>query len=151
MSPTFHPDAVMVELRRHQDGWFVWFVRPHVRDFEFFTRGDVGEDIDARALNNEGNVVRYMESSLKAVGYKGLSRRPTVVGDDVAAVWDVSPTNRHKESPGSSLELRSRPLCPQCGHDLTSSLMNPQGTDTTGVLYQSQVLQLRRLAVRKSI
>jgi hypothetical protein len=31
VSLTFHPDAVMVELRRRQDGWFVWFVRPPIR------------------------------------------------------------------------------------------------------------------------
>ena len=91
VSPTFYPDAVMVELRRHEDGWFLWFVRPHMRDFEFFARSDVGEDIDALALINEGNVVRYMESRLRAAGYKGISRRPTVLEANVAAVWDLTP------------------------------------------------------------
>jgi hypothetical protein len=100
VSPTFHPDAVMVELRRHQDGWFVWFVRPNTCDAQFFAKSDVGEDIDARALINEGNVVMYIESCLRAAGYKGVSRRSAAVGVDVAAVWDVGPSDPRSESPG---------------------------------------------------
>jgi hypothetical protein len=138
VSPTFYPDAVMVELQRHEDGWCVWFVRPHMRESQFFKRSDIGEDIDERALINEGNVVRYMESCLRAAGYRGISRRSTVVGGDVAAIWDLEPTARHSAPPRSSAAPRSTLPCPQCGHDLTSSLMHPRGTDADGVIHQAK-------------
>lgn len=66
--PTLHPDAIMVELGRHEDGWFVWFLGPHTRDFEFFTRSDVGEDVGERAVKSEGNVVWHVQSCLRAAG-----------------------------------------------------------------------------------
>ena len=70
----FHPDASSVELIHQQDGWLLWFFRPTLKEYQFFTREDVGGDIDDHALNNPGNIARYFESRLKAAGYEGVSR-----------------------------------------------------------------------------
>jgi hypothetical protein len=91
VSPTFHPDADSVELHRHKDGWSLSFVRPHGREHQLFTTQEVGEDIGERAVKNEGNVVRYVQSCLRAAGYEGISRRPTDFEADVVAVWDLAP------------------------------------------------------------
>jgi hypothetical protein len=138
VSPTFHPDADVVELHRHHDGWSLSFVRPYGRNYQLFTKNEVGEDIGERAVKNEGNVVRYMESCLRSVGYEGLNRRSTAIGVDIVAVWDVTSPDGHSESRASGAPSALRPRCPRCGHDLTSSLMKPQGTDAAGVLYEAK-------------
>jgi len=91
VSPTFHPDADSVELHRHKDGWSLLFVRPHGRENQLFTKNEVGEDIGERAVRNEGNVVRYVQSCLRAAGYKSIRRRPTDLSAEVVAVWDLTP------------------------------------------------------------
>ena len=91
VSPTFHPDADSVELHRHKDGWSLSFVRPLGREHQLFTKNEVGEDIGERAVKNEGNVVRYVQSCLRAAGYGSIRRRPTDCSAEVVAVWDLPP------------------------------------------------------------
>ena len=91
VSPTFHPDADSVELHRHKDGWSLSFVRPHGREHQLFTKNEVGEDIGERAVKNEGNVVWYVQSCLRAAGYRSISRRPIDLSGEVVAVWDLTP------------------------------------------------------------
>jgi hypothetical protein len=92
VAPTFHSDGVSAELRRREDGCEVRFIRPRGCHSEYFSRDTVRGDIGARAVKNEGNVVRYVESCLRAAGYGGISRRPTVVNAEIAAVWDLMPS-----------------------------------------------------------
>jgi len=92
VTPSFHDDAMSAELVRQEAGWFVWFVLPSARLHDFFTKEEVAHDIGTRALTNESNVIRYIESQLKAAGYQGVSRRPSLVGGaDIAAAWDFAP------------------------------------------------------------
>jgi hypothetical protein len=93
VAPTFHSDAISIELRRREQGWDVCFVGTQERESEFFSRAAVRDDIGDRAVKNEGNVVRYVESCLRAAGYRSIARRPTGAKMEVAAVWDlVTPT-----------------------------------------------------------
>jgi len=92
VAPTFHADAIAAELRRREDGWDVRFIRPRGCHCEFFSRDTVRGDIGARAVKNEGNVVRYVESCLRAAGYRAITRRPTVIDPEIAAVWDLMPS-----------------------------------------------------------
>jgi len=92
VSLSCHPDATSAELICQDDGWFVWFVRPESRDSDFFTREDVGGDIDAHALHHPGNIERYFESRLKAAGYVDVTRRSSGVGVQGVVVWDFTPT-----------------------------------------------------------
>jgi hypothetical protein len=92
VSPSYHPDASSAELVHQQDGWLLWFVLGQPRVFDFFPREWVRDDIGKRALRNERRDVQYVESRLKAVGYQGVSRRPSLVqGADIAAAWDFAP------------------------------------------------------------
>jgi hypothetical protein len=91
VSPTFHPDADSAELRRQEDGWSLVFVRPHEREHQIFTKNEVGEDIGERAVRNEGNVVRYVQSCLRAAGYRSIRRRRIDPSCEIVAVWDLTP------------------------------------------------------------
>lgn len=91
MAVTFHPDATSAELIHQEDGWLLWFFRPKVNEYQFFTREDVGGDIDDHALNNPGNIARYFESRLKAAGYERVVRRSTATAAAVVAIWDLTP------------------------------------------------------------
>jgi len=88
---SFHPDATSAELIRQEDGWLVVFVRSDTRDIEFFTKDDVGGDIDNHALHNHANIVRYFESRLKAAGYEWATRRLRAMTGNVVAIWDLTP------------------------------------------------------------
>jgi hypothetical protein len=90
----FHSDALSAELIYQQDGWLLWFFRPKLNEYQFFTREDVGGDIDDHTLNNPGNIVRYFESRLKAAGYEGVTRRSTATDAAVVAIWDFTPQSR---------------------------------------------------------
>jgi hypothetical protein len=61
---------------------------------ESFIRSGVGKDIDAHALVNEGNVVSYMESQLKA-GYSDITRRQLLWG----MTSDLTATDRSIMNP----------------------------------------------------
>ena len=89
---SFHPDATSAELIHQQDGWLLWFFRPTINKYEFFTKADVADDISERALRNEGSVARYFESRLKAAGYEGVTRLSSASSGDVVAVWDLTPS-----------------------------------------------------------
>jgi hypothetical protein len=89
VSLTFHPDATSAELIHQHDGWLLWFFRPTVNKYEFFTKADVGDDLSPNALNNPGNIARYFESRLKVAGY-GVTRRSSAGSGDVVAVWDLT-------------------------------------------------------------
>ncbi len=92
VAPTFHADAIVAELRRRRDGWDVRFIRHQGCHSEFFSRDTVRGDIGARAARNEGKVVRFVESCLGAAGYKAITRRPTVIDGEIAAIWDLMPS-----------------------------------------------------------
>jgi len=85
---SFYADATSAELIPDDGGWFVSFVRPSANKCQFFTKDDVCDDLGPRALKNQGNVIRYFESRLKAAGYIGVTRRTRATGVEVAAVWD---------------------------------------------------------------
>lgn len=91
VSVSFHVDATSAELIRQEDGWLVVFIRSQTQDVEFFTRDEVGGDIDNHALHNHANIVRYFESRLKAAGYQWAIRRSKVVSGNLVAIWDLTP------------------------------------------------------------